>query len=63
MSFWKWFSIKFHSHEWEVIKEIPVVVHAGSVIHTENPMVVATGTRLTLQCKICGDVKFKDSIK
>lgn len=56
MSFWKWFSTKFHSHEWEVRQELPLKVYDSY----DRERIIAHGLRYVLQCKICGEVKFKD---
>jgi hypothetical protein len=61
MSFWKWFSLKFHTHEWAVIKEIPLRIfednHVGDTAHLR-----ASGLRIVLQCKTCGELKYKDML-
>jgi hypothetical protein len=56
--FWKWVSIRFHCHQWEVHEERPLRVFA-----TGDPSkTVATGTEYVLRCKVCGELKFKDTI-
>jgi hypothetical protein len=61
MSFWKWFSTKFHTHEWEVHQEMPLNIYKKGYI-SESTQIVAKGVRYVLKCKICGDIKFRDSI-
>ena len=58
MSFWEWFSTKFHRHEWVVLKEMPLKVYEGNIHNDAN--MIGQGTRYVLQCKICGEVKHKD---
>ena len=58
MSFWKWFSTKFHSHEWEVYQEIPLRTY-DPYDQTNRK---ANGKRYVLKCKICGEIQFKDCI-
>ena len=61
MSFWKWFSTKFHSHEWEIKRELPLKIRSPKVIGGEE-QVIASGIRYVLQCKVCGELKFKDCV-
>jgi hypothetical protein len=55
MSFWKWFSTKFHSHEWEVLQKDPLILR-----DYHDPNLRGMGTRYVLQCKVCGELKQKD---
>ena len=55
MSFWKWFSTKFHAHEWEVLEKNPLVLR-----DYYDPNVRGMGTRYVLQCEVCGELKQKD---
>jgi hypothetical protein len=61
MSFWEWFRTKFHTHQWEVFKEMPVRIFDGNVIGDENRL-QARGVRYVLRCKICGEMKYKDML-
>jgi hypothetical protein len=61
MSFWKWFSTKFHSHEWEIRRELPLKIHNTKVVSGEEH-IIASGVRYVLQCKVCGEVKFRDCV-
>ena len=58
MSLWKWFSTKFHSHEWEVYQERQLRIFDPY----DNKRTTASGVRYVLQCKVCGELKLKDSI-
>ena len=59
MSFWKWFSIKFHRHEWEIYKEHPLRIYGGNRLCDESKL-QAKGLRYVLKCKICGEITFRD---
>ena len=61
MTFWEWFSTKFHRHQWEVYKEMPLRIFEGETIGDETRL-QAKGIRYVLRCKICGEMKWKDMI-
>jgi hypothetical protein len=61
MSFWKWFSTRFHAHEWEVYREMPINIYENGFVGDET-RIKATGVRYILRCKICGEMKWKDML-
>ena len=61
MSFWKWFSLKFHTHEWEVLDKIKLNIFDTGHVGDTN-YICASGVRYVLQCKTCGELKYKDML-
>jgi hypothetical protein len=61
MSFWKWFTTRFHRHEWEVYREMPLTIYETGFVADES-RVKASGVRYVLRCKICGEMKWKDML-
>lgn len=61
MSFWKWFSLKFHTHEWEVIEKINLKVYRDGQMGDPKGL-HASGVRYVLKCKTCGEIKYKDML-
>ena len=61
MSFWEWFSVKYHRHQWEAIETISLKVYETGFVGNPDK-IIASGNRIVLQCKICGEIKYKDLV-
>lgn len=57
-NFLEWLGMKFHGHEWEIYKKIPLIVRN---YHGSNRAISRSkGCRLMMRCKICRSITYKD---